>query len=373
MENILYNTAILRRQNKNRIFRYIYNNNAQSTKQIIASDLALSLPTVTQNLQELENEQLINFCGTTQSTGGRKPRLIDINSSAKFSIGISVTKNHLRIVCINLRNEEMFFEKILLKNVDFSKIHTLIANKLNLFIEKNAINTKKILGVCVALPGVFNLDKTYIETAPTLKLKNYPLNLIVDAINFPCHIDNDANLGALTKVNDCENFVYLSVDRGIGGAIVLNKMPYAGNTGKSAEFGHMCIDTNGPLCNCGKTGCLEAYCSIDRISDDMGCYIEDFFDNLQSNNEKYVSAFNLYLKTLAKAINNIHMAMDCDIVIGGTLVQFLSPYLIVLKDNIMQLDAFNNNADYVHLSSYGSKTTCMGAAIFFIQNFINSI
>ncbi len=373
MNNTVTSTSVLRKQNKNRIFNYIFNSTGEVTKQDISSSLNLSLPTVTQNLQELEKQALIEYSGTTLSTGGRKPRIIDINKNGKCSIGVSVTKNNLRICCANLKLQERCYKKIDVSDIDFAKIGEVISGEVDAFIKEHMLNSEKILGVCIAFPGIISADKNYIENAPTLSLKNFPLKKVYNAVKFPCYIDNDANLGALTEWHTKDNFIYLSVDKGVGGAIMLNQQPYWGNTGKSAEFGHMCIDKNGPVCSCTKRGCLEAFCSTDKISAELGLTIEEFFEKLGHNDKICVNTFNNYLEVLAKGINNIHMIMDCNIIIGGALAQFLKEYLHILKEKVMQTDALNQSANYIKLSQYGSKTTCLGAAFYHVQNFINNI
>ncbi|MCD7821562.1 MAG: winged helix-turn-helix transcriptional regulator, partial [Clostridiales bacterium] len=98
-----YNTAELRRQNRNRVFRYIYSSDSPVTKQDVAHSLNLSLPTVGQNLKELQEIGLLETQGTFDSTGGRKPRAIGVASNVKFSVGIMRSYDHVHIVCIALR------------------------------------------------------------------------------------------------------------------------------------------------------------------------------------------------------------------------------------------------------------------------------
>ncbi len=367
---MITSTSVLRKQNKNRIFNYIYNSKCEVTKQDIANSLSLSLPTVTQNLQELEEQRLIKYTGTSESTGGRKPRIIEINASSKFSIGVSVTKNNLRISCANLIMQEHSYKKVDISSMNIANINNIILHELELFINELELKSQDILGVCIAFPGIISQDKAIIENAPTLKLKNFMLGPLYKALPYPCNIDNDANLGALTEWHTKNNFIYLSVDKGVGGAVVFGQKPYLGDTGKSGEFGHMCIDATGPLCSCGKTGCLEAFCSTDRLSADFNCSLDEFFEKVKLNIEPYTKAFSTYLNMLAKGINNIHMVTDCDIIIGGALAQFLSNYLQDLKYNVLQTDALNESANYIKLSKHGPKTTSLGAAFYHVQNYI---
>ena len=79
------------------------------------------------------------------------------------------------------------------------------------------------------------------------------------------------------------------------------------------------------------------------------------------------------LRHLAVAINSIRMTLDCEIVIGGFLSEYLHPYLGVLRGYVRALDAFSGNADYVQLSRVPRHITPLGAALYFIREFIESV
>ena len=77
-------TAELRRQNRNNIYRYFYDAQTPKTKQDIANDLSLSLPTVTQNLRELMDAGLIEYAGLIDSNGGRRARSMQMCADVQF-------------------------------------------------------------------------------------------------------------------------------------------------------------------------------------------------------------------------------------------------------------------------------------------------
>ena len=79
------------------------------------------------------------------------------------------------------------------------------------------------------------------------------------------------------------------------------------------------------------------------------------------------------LRHLALAVNNIHMALDCDVVLGGFLSEYLQPYLPVLRRYVQSFDAFSEKSDYVQLSRLRRHITPLGAALYFIHNFISTI
>ena len=90
--------------------------------------------------------------------------------------------------------------------------------------------------------------------------------IVEDSLGMPAVVDNDANVGALGEFTfgagaGCRNLVYYNVGTGIGGGIIINGEIYRGSDGNAGEFGHCPIADNGPLCDCGNRGCLEALCS----------------------------------------------------------------------------------------------------------------
>ena len=89
---------------KGDVYRHIYKNKA-SSRQMIAADLGLSLPTVTMTLHYLMEEGLIYHAGEFESTGGRKASMISIVPGAGVAVGIDVTRSALVLVLVNLELE----------------------------------------------------------------------------------------------------------------------------------------------------------------------------------------------------------------------------------------------------------------------------
>ena len=112
MERKRISTTELRKQNRNQVFRIIYDADGPLTKQEIAQRLHMSLPTVTQNLKELFDENILTDAGADESTGGRKARLIKLNKNVYFSVGIELSPKHIRFIAINLKAEELAYEKL---------------------------------------------------------------------------------------------------------------------------------------------------------------------------------------------------------------------------------------------------------------------
>ena len=372
-----------RRQTRSGIYQYLYRHQDFCSKQMIAQSLGLSLPTVYQNLTELMDAGLVGFSGEQRSTGGRRAMGLDIVTDAKIAIGISVTDNRVRLASVDLRLQELSYRSIMFQpDMDFAEFCDFLARELERFLNNNHIDRGKLLGVGIALPGLISADGSSVVLAPTLHMSNVDLNLLHQAIPYPLQIQNDGTCGGhaewFMRVGGDEsggscNLAYLSLEIGVGGSIHLGGNLYEGDNFRSGEFGHMCLERNGLLCQCGKKGCMEAYCSARRFSDDLGLSLDEFFQELQAGNSDYAALWQDMLYHLAEGINNINMILDCDVVLGGFLTQYLEPWMPQLRQYVMEGNPFAENSDFVCLSILKNHSVPLGAALFFIDQFINSI
>ncbi|HEY5524392.1 MAG TPA: ROK family protein [Clostridium sp.] len=147
-----------------------------------------------------------------------------------------------------------------------SVLNRMIGTIENVLVGANAtINDVQAIGI--GSPGPLDANKGVIITTPNLPFKNYNVvQPIKDKFNIPVYLDNDANVAAIGEYmfgagKGKENIVYFTVSTGVGGGAVLNGNIYRGNTCNALEIGHITVEPNGPRCNCGNLGCLEALSS----------------------------------------------------------------------------------------------------------------
>ena len=367
-----------RRQTRSNIYRCLYETSGFCTRQTLALALGYSLPTIYQNLSELVDMGLVRYSGEAQSTGGRRAAGLEIIPDARMAVGISVTADGLRIAAADLKLHELAQSSV---KMDFfgrslQYIGRAAAEQLELFLDRAGLDRSRLLGVCIALPGIFTPDRSRVLFAPTLQLSGEPLDDLYKSIPYPCCAANDA-----TRSGHAEWFArgakvdmaYLSLESGIGGSVFIGGAPYLGSNHRSCEFGHMCIVPGGLPCSCGKQGCLESYCSLDRISRKLGLTPAQFFDALERHNPEYGLLWSDVLQHLAIGIANIRMAFDCDIVLGGQLSQYLPPYMNLLREIVAANDPFGGNASFLSLSVLGGRSVPLGAALYYINEFLDSI
>ena len=102
----LTNTDV-KKLNKNRIFRLIYNSDKIS-RQEIADRLGLSLPTVNQNLKMLMEDELIEYVGNFTSTGGRRAQAITINNNARKAISVNIKADYINVDVVGLKGQIIY-------------------------------------------------------------------------------------------------------------------------------------------------------------------------------------------------------------------------------------------------------------------------
>ena len=372
--------SVLQRQPgvRSRIYRALYESQQRFTRRSLAQHCGISMPTLYQNLSELMQEGLVCDSGEDLSTGGRRARGLDIVPDARISLGISVTEERLRLIAADLRLQELAYHTVPFETSrEFSAGGTTsIPGILEAFIDRFGLDRSKILGVGITIPGIIDRDQTRIFFAPTLGLKDVPIGEFIRGIPYPVRVSNDGTASGHAEGfvrGGSRNLAYLSLENGVGGAVLLNGALYEGENARSGEFGHICVDPGGLTCTCGRRGCLEAYCSAKRITEGCGISLEEFFAGVEEHDPEYESVLYGILRHLATGINSIRMSLDCDVVLGGFLSEFLQPYLPVLRQYVEACSPFSEDAGYVQLSKLRRHITPLGAALFFIRDFIAEV
>jgi glucokinase len=131
----------------------------------------------------------------------------------------------------------------------------------------------ELRGIGICSPGPLDPSTGVVINPPNLPCwRDFPLaESIRRSYHVPVKVENDANAAALAEVKwgaarGYRNVFYLCIGTGIGTGVVFDGMIYHGRTGAAGEGGHMGIDMNGPLCSCGKRGCIEALASGPAIA-----------------------------------------------------------------------------------------------------------
>ena len=371
MADIKLNNIMVGRANRSRIINLLYKK-GPLTKQDISLSLGLSLPTITQNLKKLMEEGLVEESGTVESTGGRKPKTVGLRDSARGAVGIELSKGHIKIGVIDLHARLIQSQRISKPFSGTARYWEELAGFVDSAVSDAGFSSGQILGVGVATPGIVHSEKMLLEYAPTLQIRDFSLSFLKNLIPYPLALENEANaagMAELWEIDHVSNAVYVSINKGVGGAVLINNQLYKGKHCRGGELGHMTLHPGGLPCSCGARGCFEAYCSVQRLVEDSK-QLDAFFASVDTGERKAAGLWEEYLGDLALGLNNLRMIFDADIIIGGDLAPYLEKYLTRLKRKMFNGSILSGTDASVRLCKHRSFSSVVGAGLTFIQRFL---
>lgn len=370
-------TIALKKINRSKIYQYIYRSKLTSKLQIV-QDLQMGLSTVSQNLNLLENEGLIEKNGYFDSTGGRKANAIQIVSDFRISIGVGILKNMFHITAIDLYGNTICTDTIPLTYSNTAAYYQQLTDKVKDFIEKNQYPEDKILGVSIATQGITSPDNTTVIYGNIMNNTGMRLKDFSRHLPYPCHLEHDSKSAAFLELwnhPELDSAVVLLLNRNLGGAIITNHQIHQGRSMHSGTIEHICVNPDGPLCYCGNRGCLETYCSANSLEQASGMTIKEFFPLLrEKKSPQLIQIWEDYLKHLAFAMKNLNLVIDAPIIISG----YLAPYFTeedtdYLLEQINSMTPFELEEEQLLVGTHGQYTPAIGAALFYVKEFIHSV
>ena len=370
-------TIALKKINRSKIYQYIYRSKLTSKLQIV-QDLQMGLSTVSQNLNLLENEGLIEKNGYFDSTGGRKANAIQIVSDFRISIGVGILKNMFHITAIDLYGNTVYTVTIPLTYSNTAAYYQQITDKVKDFIEKKQYPEDKILGVSIATQGITSPDNTTVIYGNIMNNTGMRLKDFSRHLPYPCHLEHDSKSAAFLELwnhPELDSAVVFLLNRNLGGAIITNHQIHQGCSMHSGTIEHICVNPDGPLCYCGNRGCLETYCSANSLEQASGMTIKEFFPLLrEKKSPQLIQIWEDYLKHLAFAMKNLNLVIDAPIIISG----YLAPYFTeddtdYLLRQINSMTPFELKEEQILVGTHGQYTPAIGAALFYVKEFIQSV
>lgn len=363
--------------NRSKVYQYIYRKKITSKLQIV-QDLQMGLSTVSQNLNLLEQDGLIEKNGYFESTGGRKANAIQIVSDFRISIGIGILKNMFHITAVDLYGNTLYTNTIPFPYSNTPDYYKQVTDKIKEFIAINQYDEEKILGVSIATQGITSPDHSTVLYGNIMNNTGMILEDFSRYLPYPCYLEHDSKSAAfleLWKHPELDSAVVFLLNRNLGGAIITNHQIHQGSSMHSGTIEHICINPDGPLCYCGNRGCLETYCSANALEQAAGMNIKDFFSLLrEKKSPQLTQIWKDYLHHLAFAMKNINLIIDAPIIISGYLAPyFLEDDLAYLTKHINVSSPFALNKEHIFVGTNGQYTPAIGAALFYVNQFIHAI
>ncbi len=364
------------------VFMCLYEAGEPLTKQEAAVACELSLPTVYQAFSSLEEQGLIEGADNRDSTGGRRAQTFCVSLRSVATIGISLTGRSARCVACDLygnRIDGLYLKQPLGSSRTAKSLAGSVARITADMQERLAEQGIRCVGVGIAVPSSVDPASGRLLNTSVLRVDSgevYARDL-VGSLRGDAQVFNDANCGAYCQIfpkTQGESLAYLSLERGVGGAVIVDGRPFAGPRGTCGEFGHICIEPGGKQCACGRVGCLEAYCSSNALSEELGVSLDQFFSLVATGDAEACGRLADYLAHLARGLQAIHTALGVDVLVGGELSSYLEPVFDQVVAAVEKLNpAGAGSADWVALAKDPLYGVPVGAAQLMARRFIEGV
>ncbi|MDY0394571.1 ROK family transcriptional regulator [Virgibacillus halophilus] len=361
--------------------RTIILNKIRTSKTISRAAIAkltkLTPPTVSSIVKELIEEGIVQESSLGASSGGRKPMTLLINHDRFYIIGIDAGPITIDGIVTNLSGKIIARESQSLSNVKNNDqfLHTLKSVIVSLL--EAVDNTEKVFGIGIAMQGAVDLKTGTALVAPNLGLRDIPIKEELEKnFDIPVKVENDARAMAIGESwfgNDdsYKNIMAINIGRGVGAGIVIDGKLYHGTRDLAGEVGHMTIDINGEVCDCGNKGCLQAYITgpaiVKRIlklehneSIETG---EDVFRLAEAGDTTALRVFQETGRIIGVGLTNlIHVVNPEMIILGGGVMKAEKFILPSVQETIIA-HALTENAKStkVAVTHLGDDATLLGA------------
>jgi glucokinase-like ROK family protein len=267
-------SQIIKNVNKHTVLDLIRFTSGGISRAELAQRMDLSRAAMTAIVNDLLDSKVIRETEARNAQNGRPPIILDINAGRGYVAGIDMGATHLSIILADFGAQVIDEIETPFSVADGPEKCIQQANGLLAdLLKKNQLSISQIGALGIGVPGPIASEAGMVYAPPIMPgWSGYPIQSnLEETWGIPVSLNNDAELGALGEwaygVGRGDNHLaYIKVGTGIGSGLLMNGQIYRGATGSAGEIGHLTIEENGPLCDCGNYGCLEALAGGKAIS-----------------------------------------------------------------------------------------------------------
>lgn len=296
------------------------------------------------------------------SSYGRPSTPLAIAGGKMCGIGMQVNTDGYGCVALDINRDTLAYEWV---DADMSGVAPEdVFDRLDTMVTAMERQLKRkgcaVAGVACALPGLVT-SKKQLLMARNLGWENVDLMQFEVMRRCDVHFGNEAKMAAIAQIPgyacaradfldavDCtDSFIYLSCDIGIGGAIVRDGEVVTGSHGFAGEIGHISVSLDGPVCRCGRKGCLEAYAGRRALVEASGvasgnnaasvAALDRLLDAWHADDAQAVKAVERGIDALVSAIASAVNLTDVDtVLLGGWWINFGQSFYELLESRLQE-------------------------------------
>jgi N-acetylglucosamine repressor len=368
------NRQLIRQMNEAVVLGLVHDQGPISRTEI--ADLAnLSPATISGIMSRLIRLGLVREQELASNSVGRPRVLVEIARDAGCAIGVKLTETQLIGVLTDLGAEAI---EVRTRPLAPDRSPEAVVTELERLVAelRAAVPGRRFFGVGVGLAGAIDRKAGICRFSPYLPWRDVPLRqLLEQRVGTPVVIENDVS--ALTLAErwfgggaDLTDFVVVTLGRGVGLGMVLDGRLYRGGSGAGGEFGHLTMNPNGPRCDCGKTGCLEALIGEPALARQIvairgaGTTLDEGAALARAGDAELRAVFAAAGETLGLALSGIINVLNpTRVIVGGEGAQMLDLLLDPMRTALAAncFDGLFADLDLV-VEPWGDEAWARGAA-----------
>ncbi len=264
-------------ENKKSVLKTIYDYNRRGefvTRNILSEVTGLSFATIIRFVTELLADGVIEEFNELESTGGRKPISLRVNSDYGYIISVDIGTFSVKIGVVKMNGELVHKQihpsdghSIPTKGLSIDELYEKLDDVISLF------GNERLLGIGVGVSGMVNCKEGRIIFCPNISGWDNMLitNLLRERFKVPVFLDTSPRCMALAEQwfgigQNVNNQIFASFGYGsIGSGIIIESKLFRGSGDFAGELGHVQVVSDGFLCTCGNRGCIEGYVTMPMI------------------------------------------------------------------------------------------------------------
>ena len=393
--------ALVRQINLSLIMN-ILRTDAPISRASLSQRTKLNKTTVSDLINELNEHGFVRELGMHSSGTGRPATLLTLNPAAGYIVSCEIAVGYLEVLATDF-GPNVIWQVREVTPADGNQ-QTILEHMLALLhqaVEKGKPASGKLLGIAVGVPGMVDYATGTLLFAPNLKWRNVPLLALLEEQGFgaPIFVDNEANMAALGEhyfgaAQGYNEILYLSGNIGLGGGFLRNGQVIRGANGVAAEYGHMTVDPQGELCNCGNYGCWETLVSQSGLYKKIitaiqagetslltkqvqahpeNLSVEMIVEAAQAGDSLALRSLEGIGHSLGIGIASLLNALNPEIVVLGGLLSIASEFLFPVVNAEIQKRALPWNREFVTVvrAAHGSDAAVKGGIAIVYQSVLS--
>ncbi|MEI7999009.1 MAG: ROK family protein [Candidatus Omnitrophota bacterium] len=299
----------------------------------------------------------------------------------KYVVGVDVGGTNIKLGLVHPQGHVIIRSHFPTKPFSSSKneLITVLAEEIKKLITSQKLKAKDITGVGVGLPGLINYDKGIVRFLPNIPgWKSVPFKSILERkLNIPVFVDNDVKLITLAEWKfgagrGFKNLICLTLGTGVGSGLILDNHLYRGAANAAGELGHMPLNEQGPVCNCGGIGCFETYVGnkplfalASRIMNTPDMTTQKMFALANQGNLKALEFWQEAATLIGDGLVGVVNFLNPELIIIGGGVSNNEKYLFPTIKAVIQKRAMSLQSSMVKIkrAKFGDDAGIIGAQV----------